>query len=298
MIAWLLVLLVFSTGGKAIWHAARGERPLVLRWAGGAGLSALLVLLIFHSDLAMQKLFGAIAMPTGLLWLGAGGLSVALLAHGRRRTGALALAIFLGLGIAGNAWFSGWLMGQLEGSAPAVEADECPPLDAILLVGGGVERNLQGRTQLSERGDRLLTAVRLFRAGRTRVLVTSGRGIPGLHALGDLTLMTQELLVELGVPEAAIIRLPEPQNTSQEIAAFKGLAAQERWAHVGVVSSAGHLPRIAGLLRKQGLEAVLIAADHRSSVSPAHPALLIPRSAYLAATESAAWEVLGRLVGR
>ncbi|MCC7385113.1 MAG: YdcF family protein [Deltaproteobacteria bacterium] len=298
MIAWLLVLLVLATGGKSIWDAARGERRLVLRWAGGAGVSALLLLLIFHSDLAMQKLFGSIAMPTGLLWLGAGGLSVALLARGQRRSGALALAIFLGLGIAGNAWFSGWLMGQLEGSVPAIEADECPPLDAILLVGGGVETSLQGRTQLSERGDRLLTAVRLFRAGRTRVLVTSGRGIPGLHATGDLTLMTQALFVELGVPEAAIVRLPEPQNTSQEIAAFKGLVAREGWAHVGVVSSAGHLPRIAGQLRRQGLDAVLIAADHRSSEPPGHPALLIPRSAYLASTEAAAWEVLGRLVGR
>src|SRR6185295_9666007 len=135
-------------------------------------------------------------------------------------------------------------------------------------------------------------------AHKTKILVTSGSSIPGIQLPQDLSEATRQIWTELQIPSEAILRLPEPKNTSQEIAAFKALVAERGFQKVGVLSSAWHLRRVRALAEKEGLDAIFIAADHRGGEPFFSPALVIPQPGALKTTQNAIWELLGRAVGR
>lgn len=265
---------------------------LVAGFAAGGALLALVLLLV---DLESQKLALRLLTPLGLAWTVLLGLALHLLLAGRRREGWTALGCWLALGIGGNAWIGSWLLGTLERSLPAASGQ---PWDAVAVLGGGTALDHEGGVQLGASGDRLRVAAAQHRGGTTPLLVTLGSGILGSERGRDLAAETAAVWSAWGVPEQAVLRLPGPVNTSQEVARLAAEARARGWRRIGLVSSAWHLPRALALARRHGLAADPVPADWRGRPPPLTPVHLVPSGQGLHETQLWLNEILGRLAGR
>jgi uncharacterized SAM-binding protein YcdF (DUF218 family) len=295
--AWIAFVLAFGSAGAGVWFLSRDDKRRARIALAASAAVVLLAALLFGRDLAMQKLVSHLIMPSGLFWIALGTLSLYLLAvHGR--AGRLTAILFVLYTILGNGWLAGALTAALEDGIPEYSLADGSTFDVVFVLGGGATVNPQHGAQLSDQGDRVIYAARLFHLGKTPILVTSGSSIGGIEPDVDLTQPTLEIWRELGVPESAVRRIPQPKNTSQEIAAYKEMIAREGWKRIGIVSSAWHLPRIMRLARKAGIEATPLAADHRAAIPPFHPLMLIPQFSAANRVQRACWELVGMAVGR
>lgn len=245
-----------------------------------------------------QKLLGRLAMPLGLLWLGL--LATSLFCAVRRAWAAAAVVAGLWLlcTATGSQWLGSHLMQRLEAGFPPPDLALAGPYDAVFVCGGGTDLRPDGQPQLGAAGDRLLTAVTLWRNQRTPLLVASGSGIPGLDRPRDLTEETAALWQRCGVPADAVVRLPGPINTSEEIAAYKKMAEERGWKRVAVLSSAWHLQRIARLCQAENFQPDLLGSDYAGRPNQLSWVSVVPSLGGVNTVQLACWEHLGALLGR
>lgn len=299
ILAWLSLLAVALPALAAVWLALIARRRAALGAALGALLALGLGVVLGGGDLALQKVVSALVMPLGLLWLGLLGVVLWAWARGPRALALACTSVWCLLTAISNPWISNLALGWLEGQVPTSRLTDDTPLDVIVVPGGGAGYAADGVTaQVGDFGDRVVLAARLYRTGKTRRLVTTGSSIAGISAAQDLTQATRAIWRDLGIPDDAITGLPEPKNTSQEIAAVKALASREQWRRVGMLGSAYHLPRILALCARAGLDVVPIAADRRAGPMIYHPLYAVPSAGALRTLSIVAWEAIGRAVGR
>jgi uncharacterized SAM-binding protein YcdF (DUF218 family) len=301
MIVTLLALAAAAFAGACFWRL-RG-RPSRWGWLGLAGLALVVFAWSVARDLESQKFVTAAAMPAGLAWLGLGALAAALWWRRQFALAGLATLAFAVDTAAGNIWLGRWLMAGLERQVPEVAPEDLPPLDAVIVLGGGTDLSEAGRPELGLAGDRLAAAVRVYhspsQARHPPKLVTGGVSIAGMDTPREMAAETAALWRGMGIPEGAIVQVREPlRTTSDEIARYKGLIEERGWKHVGLVSSAWHLPRALALCRQHGLEVVPIPANHRGRQVGPSPAYLVPQFDGFLDVQLASKEYLGRLVGR
>jgi uncharacterized SAM-binding protein YcdF (DUF218 family) len=300
--SWIVFFVTLGALGAGVWFFSRRELKRGRIAAIVLGVVLLVSAASFGRDLAMQKLLSHLIMPSGLFWVGFGMFIVHLWATkpvgARDRLRVAGLGLFAFYTITGNAWLAGLATAELEDSIPNYPLVEGERFDAVFVLGGGATKYPGRNAQITDQGDRVLLGARLYKLGKTPILVTSGSTIPGIEEDVDLTRATLEIWRDLGVPEEAIRRIPLPKNTSQEIAAYKKMIDQEAWKKVGLISSAWHLPRIMRLARRAEMNATPIPADHRSGMPPFHPMGLIPQPSSANRLHRAAWEWVGMMVGR
>jgi uncharacterized SAM-binding protein YcdF (DUF218 family) len=248
---------------------------------------------------ALEKTLALLAMPAGLLWLLLLVLAGGCLRRRQRGPAVLALAATLLVTLAGNVRVADALVGSLERRVPVLDPATLPVLDAVWVLGGGTEQDPAGRPQLNLAGDRVFLAARLWQAGKARLLVASGMARDGITGFRDGGRETRDLWRAVGVPEPAILVVPEPcWNTRDEIRACARLQAARGWGRVGLVSSASHLPRALALARRAGLDLVPLAADRLDRPRPFQIQDLVPQGRAFEVTQRACWEYLGRWTGR
>lgn len=292
----LLALLIALWLAISAWRRRRDAQPhwRPFAWTAlGGGVLAIVLLLV---DFESQKLALRLATPLGLLWLGLAAAALAALRNRAWRSGALLAGSWLLLTLGGNAWLGSWLLGRLEAVVPAP-----PPAvrwDAACVLGGGTGLDPAGAPQLADAGDRLRVGAALWLERRVPILVTSGTGMLGAEAARDLAAETATLWMAWGIPASAIVRVPGPVNTSQEIAALRQLARERSWQRVAIVTSAWHLRRALALARRAGLPADGVAADHRGRLPPLSPVFLVPCGAGADSVQLWMTEVIGHMVGR
>jgi uncharacterized SAM-binding protein YcdF (DUF218 family) len=102
----------------------------------------------------------------------------------------------------------------------------------------------------------------------------------------------------MNVPARAIVQLPGPKNTAEEIAALTILARDRGWRRIGLVTSGYHLRRAMRLARGHGLQATPIPADVRGELQPASTVGLVPSGPGFHAVQTASKELIAGLVGR
>ena len=249
-------------------------------------------------DPAGQKVLGRLAMPIGLLWLGLLVATVWALWQRSRLRCMLLLSAWLLLTLAGNGSLGEYLMARLERDHPPQDLSLAGPFDAVFVCGGGTSVRPDGHPQLGSSGDRLLVAVTLWKNGRTPLLVASSSSIPGLGPTRDLTVETQTLWRICGIPDTAVLAMPAPLNTSQEIAAYHALATAKNWRRTAIISSAWHLPRISNLCSAADFQPALIGADYRAGTMSWSWTRLVPSLDGMIGVHVALWELVGRAVGR
>jgi uncharacterized SAM-binding protein YcdF (DUF218 family) len=277
---------------------ALGIGFVLLRWGKGKVgivrvawviciLGVLTIALAPFGNFEIQKFFGKLVMPLGLIWVG--WLVTIILSWPYLRRWAKCSFVFLWVAftICGNNWFGAWLMSSLERQYPYVDPATAEPMDAVCVLGGGTSHRLDERPAFSMAADRLLLGVQLYRHGRTPLLIGSSPSAD-----------TRMLWQDMGIPPKAILDLAGPANTSEEIAACRQLQIKYRWKRFGLVTSAAHMPRAMALCRRYGVEMIPLPAAYHSLTPPGFLMHLVPQDNGFMLVQLAVWEYVGRLWGR
>lgn len=138
------------------------------------------------------------------------------------------------------------LLRHVEDQARAAEAatPRCC-FDAIVVLGGGVAPAVPPEREfpsLTESADRVWTAARLYRAGIAPRIIVSGGGFLAENK-GPATTEAEAMrrfLVELGVPDSAIVSEGGSNNTVENIANVRKMVGDKP---VALITSAFHIPR-------------------------------------------------------
>jgi uncharacterized SAM-binding protein YcdF (DUF218 family) len=246
----------------------------------------------------LEKTLAMLVMPVGLIWLLILALAWFCLRRRQWLPGVLALGLAGLYAAAGNLYVANRLADGLERQVPLLDLDRLQPFDAVCVLGAGSEQDPLGRPQLSQAGDRVFLAARLWHAGKVRLLVAGGAAQNGVAGFRDCGQEVRELWRGVGVPDRAILAVPDPcWNTRDEIRAYAKLQAQYRWGRVGLLSSAGHLPRALRLAERAGLACVPLGADRLARPRPFLVQDLVPQGMGFETTQRACWEYLGNLLG-
>lgn len=257
-------------------------------------LFVILLVAISGSGLIAKKVIGHLILPAGFLWLvGFTAMFWQGLTH-RVRVGLV--AVWLLYSFSSSPYAGVALLRILEEPYYRFE-QPAEKLDALVLLGGGTGLSPGGRPALGTHGDRILKPATLYHGGLVGTLITTGRSITEVGEDRLLSRETSEIWQSLGVPAAAIIEVPEPRATSEEIAAFAALMkAHPEWKTVGLSSSASHLSRALKEARAQGLTLVPVPSDFRSTPLVFSPLYLIPQGRGFRDVQTALWECLGGML--
>ena len=245
------------------------------------------------TSFVFQKWLGRLLMPPALAWVALLLAALWALRSQKRRAATLLLAGLCAYWLVTNMSVAKLCLRSLE--APYVGARHAPtePFEAVLVLGGSHSVRPSGDSQLSLSGDRIASAARRYNRGETRRIVLTGADVPASGA-DRVAVMLQEL----GVPSDAIVKVPGPVNTSQEIEALAALCRDEGWTHVGLITSAWHMRRAMRLADRQGFAPQPLPADFWSQSAPPTILNVLPSGQAMFEVRVAAWEWLGSLVGR
>jgi uncharacterized SAM-binding protein YcdF (DUF218 family) len=193
------------------------------------------------------------------------------------------------------------LLHSLERQYPDRGIEAMPAAEAIVVLGGVIHMPSaqHGHSALLDPSDRLLEALRLYRAGKAPLVLCSGGNNPVFAANRPFpeAKIACQLLEEWGIPEQAVLLEDQSENT-QENAAFSYRLLQARGIRrILLVTSAVHMPRAMAAFRKAGFEATPAPADFRTGWGSPFLGWL-PNSNALQRSESALREWLGLLVYR
>ncbi len=206
-----------------------------------------------------------------------------------------------GLWVAATPSFAEWALGTLERQHRPRAIADLPQADVAIVLGGAVSAPVPPRLtlELTATSDRVRFAAHLYRAGKVaRVLVTGGNipWLPGETPEADLI---RDLLIEWGVPAAAIEVAGQSRNTYENALEIRAMHNRQPFATALLVTSAAHMPRALAVFRHASLPVTPATTDIEIvTPGPWTPLRWLPDAGALALTTLAAKEWLGFWVYR
>lgn len=244
--------------------------------------------------LFLNKILPVFVLPLGIVVL------LLLFALWRKKRWPVVAA--LGVLYAGSIPFTGdRLIGWLESGYPALPVVSAGPADAIVTLGGIFGPPVPpGRVlNISESGERLEAAIRLWQAQQAPWLVFTGGRMPWENRIKVEGEEARDEAVRRGVPAEQILVTREIDNTAGEARAVAELMQKRGWKKIILVTTGWHLPRSAYLFRKAGVEFVPFPVDfRRDREERLTPMDFLPKADALANTETALRELYGNLFYR
>lgn len=163
---------------------------------------------------------------------------------------------------------SNWLVDSLERQYPDRGIEGENGAQAIVVLGGSLKMPSEAhrKSGLTNSSDRLLEALRLYRAGKAPLIAVTGGDNPLLLATRKIHEAEQmrSLLEEWGVPESAIVVEDASVNTHENALFTRRVLAARGIQHIILVTSAIHMPRAAAAFRKVGFDVEAVPADFLS----------------------------------
>lgn len=140
---------------------------------------------------------------------------------------------------------------------------ELPKADAIVVLGGSTRSASPPRpwVELSEEGDRILYAAKLYREGKAPNVILSGGRIDWMMGGEPESADMATLLEAMGVPKTAILQDPTSQNTHENAVNVKKILEVQKINRVLLVTSAMHMPRSLLIFKHLGIEAIAAPTD-------------------------------------
>ncbi len=230
-------------------------------------------------------------------------VALVLLARGRSRRAGVLFGVSLAiLWLASTPVVGFALKDSLEARYAPVSPEQAQSASAIGLLGDAVAPGTPPRNwaDLNESADRIVHASRLYRAGKAPLLVATGGGDERDGAGQKPADATADLLVEWGVPRAAIL-LERESRTTYENAVYtrKLLDARGIDGPVLLVTSAAHMWRSMAVFESAGLRAIPAATDYGPGrIDLGDPRVWLPEAGSLRGTNGAIKEYLGMFVYR
>lgn len=248
--------------------------------------------------LVAEKTLTRFVMPYGVLWLLVSGWTLERVITLSPKRFILPVLGWLLLSLASCGPLSNACVSYLEGIETPYRPAEEPPLDMLVVLGGGTHQGPE-RAQAGFAGDRVVYAAELFHQGHTKRLITTGES---LEAIGgersSPSQQTIEIWTSLGIPRDAIDVL-SGRNTYEEIEDLKAKFSDLEEQRVGLLTSAWHLPRAMRLARAQELGFLIpVAADYQTSSEPPTFLNYLPSSGALEQLARCQHEWLAWLVNR
>ena len=254
---------------------------------------------LISSRVVVEKLLTTMAMPTALIWLLLWGIAVQVSFSGQKRLAYLCFSVWILFSVVTCPLTSYVLTHHLEKGIEERPIDQWPTFGAVITLGGGTTESPSGRAFVTGAGERVVLASRLYHAGKTTLLVTTGERIVELSQTEkDGAAQTVEIWTGLGIPADCIVSLGG-RNTREEMDVIsKWLADHPVAGPVGLITSAWHLPRALRLANQRGLQVVPIPADYVAGKPPTHIVELLPSGGSFGKLEMVLKEYLARIVQR
>lgn len=220
----------------------------------------------------MDKILAQFTSPLSLaLILSLAGLMLLLGRHRLAGAGLLLLTLS-GLGLISLPAVADTLLRSLEERYPELPVVELPAVEAIIVLGGGVDPRSKGRLypDLQSAADRVWHAARIFHNGKAPLVILSGGVFPRRGTGASEAEAMQMFLLDLGVPAKAI-RLEQRSHNTHENAVFTAEMLRESdITRVLLVTSALHMHRAMAAFRVVGVEAVPASTDFMVWEEPTH----------------------------
>ena len=167
---------------------------------------------------------------------------------------------------------SQWLVRSLESQFVDKGVEAEPAAEAIVVLGGSISMPSEGHpsSRLIATSDRLLEAMRLYRAGKAPLIIASGGDSPLDPQLGPLHEADEmrSILEEWGVPASVILVENRSVNTHENAVFTHRLLESRRINSIILVTSAIHMPRAAAAFRKAGFNVSPVPANFLSGDEP------------------------------
>lgn len=200
---------------------------------------------------------------------------------------------------------AGYLLASLEWRHLPVAMADIPATDAIVVLGGAALPPIPPRlaVELHDASDRVLHALRLYRADKAPVIIISGDAPgemsetprPGYDPEPAIP-AAEVLLREWGVPAEAILAETASRSTRDNAMNIKRLANERGFQHLLLVTSALHMPRALAAFKATGLQAVPAPTDYHADYREGIEwRSFLPYSGSLAATTACLREYLSLL---
>lgn len=195
--------------------------------------------------IVVKKLLAHLAYPSGLIACCIVLMLFYQVLGKKARSGlfaALGIIIFL---ISSNPIFSNSLVSRLENRHPQPELSTTPTADAIIVLGGNLRLPAYPRrfSQLTNKSDRFWYAAKLFKAGKANQIILSGGNVYQQFSLEPEAFYIKQILVDLGIPETAIIIEGDSRTTEQNAEQTLAMLRERELKSVLLVTSALHMPR-------------------------------------------------------
>ena len=247
----------------------------------------------------LSKLLPLLVLPIGIV-IELSLVALLLLLLGKRKPAvAFLVSALLVLWVASMPIVAGTLYGELEEDFPPVALEDIPVSECIVVLGGVVGPVLFPRvdTELNEAIDRVYKAAQLYRAGKGRVLIVTGGNLPWAPSEKPEAELVQALLVEWGVPAAAIVLDGASRNTRENAVNSRALMVNLGCDTPLLVTSAAHMARSVAAFEKVGVEVFAVSADVRVIRNSGVTVFdFLPDAGALLMTTDAVREWLGRRV--
>ena len=175
--------------------------------------------------------------------------------------GAISLALIVLL-LASNGRVSNTLVRSLEWQN--LPQGNIPKASAIVVLGGGILPPTPPRpwVEVSDQGDRVLYAAKLYREGKAPIVILSGGRIDWKNGGPPESADMAELIQAMGVPKSAILQDPTSLNTYENaVNVRKILADNQIQGRILLVTSALHTPRSLAIFKRQGMNAIAAPTD-------------------------------------
>lgn len=175
--------------------------------------------------------------------------------------GAISTALIVLL-VASNGWVSNALVRSLEWQN--LPQGSIPKASAIVVLGGGILPQTPPRpwVEVSEQGDRVLYAAKLYLEGKAPIVILSGGRIDWKNGGPPESQDMAELIEVMGVPKSAILQDPTSLNTYENAVNVRQiLQANNIQGQIILVTSALHTPRSLAIFKHQGIDAIAAPTD-------------------------------------
>ena len=171
------------------------------------------------------------------------------------------LLAFVVLMTAGNVRFSNSLVTSLE--RQYLPLKNTPKADAIVVLGGSTRNSEPPRIMpdMSERGDRLLYGVKLYKDGAAPYILLTGGRIDWYGGASSEAEDMAAITEIMGVPRDALLLEPRSLTTYENAVYTKEILDRRKIAKIILVTSAAHMPRSMAIFKKQGIDAIPAPTD-------------------------------------
>lgn len=201
------------------------------------------------------------------------------------------VSAWLWLWLWASPWFFILVGGSLERQYPPAPVEALAPVDAIVVLGGGLSSptRVTRYPELSAGADRGWQAARCYRAGKAPAVLFSGVAEgPGM----------KQFLVDMGVPPAKIVLENESKNTYENGVFTREKLKEMKARRIILVTSAWHLRRAMLTFRQMGVDVTPSGCDYEAltmqgSLTPRMQAFYLPSADVLAKSSVVLKEYIG-----